>query len=105
MNYDHAIKNPAGAFNHPGEVVENASLTTDQKLKILRQWEYDARELEVAEEENMGGGPDDQLAWILQAIASIHQDPSKNSGANPGANSGAHPGEEPGVNSKQGGEG
>ncbi|MDA3872858.1 MAG: hypothetical protein PF795_02730 [Kiritimatiellae bacterium] len=89
MKYEHAMKDPAGTFTHPENVVEHPSLTTEQKLKILRQWEYDAREKEVAEEENMGGGPDDQLSRILQAIESIQPADST----------------DPGVNSKQGGEG
>jgi len=36
--------------------VAEQSLNTDQKIQILRRWEYDARELAVAEEESMSGG-------------------------------------------------
>lgn len=89
MNYEDAIKDPAQVFNCPEDVVEHPSLSPEQKIQILRQWEYDARELEVAEEENMAGGPTDQLSRILQAVASIEPDASIR----------------PGVNSKQGGEG
>lgn len=89
MNDDLANTNSGQAFSRPEDVAESPTLSPEQKLRILRQWEYDARELEVAEEENMEGGPNDQLARILQAMASIRP-----------------VGEDrPGVNSKQGGEG
>ena len=42
---------PMMVFKEPKEVVTNHELTRDQKIEILRRWEYDARQLEVAEEE------------------------------------------------------
>ncbi len=42
---------PTKVFSDPSEVVANLELTRDQKIEILRGWEYDAHELEVAEEE------------------------------------------------------
>ncbi len=42
---------PTKVFSDPSEVVANLELTRDQKIEILRRWEYDAHELEVAEEE------------------------------------------------------
>ncbi len=42
---------PTKVFKHPSEVVADLELTRDQKIEILRGWEYDAHELEVAEEE------------------------------------------------------
>ena len=38
-------------FEDPQDVVATDELTRDQKIEILHRWEYDARELEVAEEE------------------------------------------------------
>ena len=46
-----AMLNPARVFKEPKKVVANDELTRDQKIDILRRWEYDARQLEVAEEE------------------------------------------------------
>ena len=46
-----AMLDPTSVFKDPKEVVANDELTRDQKIEILRRWEYDARELEVAEEE------------------------------------------------------
>ena len=42
---------PTKVFADPSEVVADLKLTRDQKIEILRGWEYDAHELEVAEEE------------------------------------------------------
>nr|NIQ12631.1 hypothetical protein [Gammaproteobacteria bacterium] len=50
------------------------SLTRDQKFKILERWEYDARELEVAEEENLGGGSPSLLPEILKALRILNAD-------------------------------
>ncbi len=48
-----ALLDPTSVYGEPMEVVKDKSLTKEQKIKILHQWEYDARELQVAEEENM----------------------------------------------------
>ncbi len=68
IDIEKVMKNPNTFFESPAEVCEEESLTKIQKIKILRQWEYDARELEVAEEENMSGGPPDMLHEILEAL-------------------------------------
>ncbi len=46
-----AMLDPTMVFEDPMDVVANAELTRDQKIEILRRWEYDARQLEIAEEE------------------------------------------------------
>jgi len=46
-----AMLNPTSVFKDPKDVVANGEITRDQKIEILRRWEYDAREMEVAEEE------------------------------------------------------
>jgi len=46
-----ALLDPTVVCENPIEVVDDASLTREQKIEILRSWEYDARALEVAEEE------------------------------------------------------
>jgi len=40
----------------------------------LRHWEYDARELQVADEENMGGGPADKLDEVSNALHDLDAD-------------------------------
>lgn len=46
-----AMLDPTMVFKDPQEVVATEELTRDQKIEILRRWEYDAHQLEVAEEE------------------------------------------------------
>lgn len=68
MDIEKALLNPGSEFTHPDEILLERCLTLEQKIKILRRWEYDARELEVAEEENMGGGPPSMLSDILATL-------------------------------------
>ena len=46
-----ALLDPAKVFGDPSDVVSDLELTRDQKIEIKRRWEFDAHELEVAEEE------------------------------------------------------
>lgn len=48
-----ALLSPTSVYQKPMDVVHDESLSRDQKIQILERWEYDARELQVAEEENM----------------------------------------------------
>jgi hypothetical protein len=61
-----AVTNPSAIFDKPEEVVERNDLSREQKIEILRRWEYDARELQVADEEGMA--PSDPQPVILDAI-------------------------------------
>ncbi len=62
---------PGAVFRTPEEVLQRTDLSREQKIEILRQWEYDARELEVAEEENMVGDQPGLLAQIHQALHAL----------------------------------
>ncbi len=46
-----AMLDPTKVFKDPSDVVTDLELTRDQKIEVLRRWEFDAHELEVAEEE------------------------------------------------------
>ncbi len=52
---DEPLRDPAAAFESPAAVVRAGHLTREQKVEILRRREYDARELQVADDENMVG--------------------------------------------------
>jgi len=87
MDIEKALLNPEAVFPSPNAVVEHQNLTPEQKIRILRRWEYDARDLEVAEEENMGGGPPSVLGDILSALRRLgvstdidHSPPTKHGG-------------------------
>ncbi len=64
-----ALLDPARVFKEPQNVVASDELTRDQKIEILRRWEYDARQLEVAEEEaGMEVRRPEMFDLILQAL-------------------------------------
>ncbi len=87
MNIEQALLDPTSVFTSPADVCEEQNLTQDQKVQILRRWEYDARELEVADEENMSGGGPDILDEVLAALHRLnveidvdHSPPTKQGG-------------------------
>ena len=62
---------PMAVFPTPDAVLEHPRLTREEKIDILQRWRYDACELEVAEEENMGGGEPSTLEWVLKALMAL----------------------------------
>jgi hypothetical protein len=71
INIEQAKLDPAHFFKSPMEVIKNKDLTREEMIDILRSWEYDERELAVAEEENMpvrGSEERNQLDKILKAL-------------------------------------
>ena len=60
---------PTMVFKEPKDVVASNELTRNQKIEILRRWEYDARQLEVAEEEaGMAVRRPEMFDRVLQAL-------------------------------------
>lgn len=51
-----ALTNPSSVFKHPADVVSCKDLDKNEKAAILKQWELDARLLQVATEEGMTEG-------------------------------------------------
>ena len=68
MNFEQAKLSPSSVFDSPAAVATTTKLTTAQKVEVLQQWEYDARSLQVAAEENMGDDPSKLLDEILAAL-------------------------------------
>lgn len=62
------LLDPAGAFLDPEQVLDHDQLTREQKIRVLKLWEHDAAEAEVATEEGMSGGGEGQLRLILLAL-------------------------------------
>ncbi len=71
FDLDKARLDPTAVFPSPEAVVEHPRLAREQKIDILERWEYDARQLEVAEAENLGGGEPSMLERVLQALAAL----------------------------------
>lgn len=72
--FEKALLDPASAYQKPDDVVHDESLNREQKIQILRQWEYDARELQVAEEENMPElTADEKGSMLSRVLDALHQ--------------------------------
>ncbi len=71
-----AMLNPALVFRGPQDVLEADELTREQKIEILRCWKFDALQLQVADEENMGSEqPSDILDRVLRALHALNASP------------------------------
>lgn len=70
MDLEKALVDPASEFDTPEDVVTAEGLSTDDRIRILRRWEYDARELTVADDENMAG---DSTLLFDQVLAALHR--------------------------------
>ncbi len=71
-----AMLDPTAVFRGPEDVLQRDELTREQKIEILRRWKFDALELQVAEEENMGSGqPSDILDRVLHALRTLNASP------------------------------
>lgn len=68
---EQALLDPSSVFISPSQVIERAGLSAEQRIEILRRWEYDAAESAVALEEGMPGNESDLLRQILLALAGL----------------------------------
>lgn len=55
QSFDKLIGDVSRHFATPEALIAEQNLTREQKLALLRQWEYDLHLLQVATEENMTG--------------------------------------------------
>jgi outer membrane lipoprotein SlyB len=69
---ERALLDPTAVFRAPEQVLQRDDLSREQKAAILRRWTYDARELEVAEDEGMGDGEPDVLDRVLRALDELN---------------------------------
>ena len=92
--FDDALTDVAKIYAHPTDIVSADDLSHQQKVKLLRQWEFDLRENLVASEENMTAqAPEGHSAELLRGVrkallslgAADHKDesaaPTKTGGA------------------------
>jgi hypothetical protein len=68
-----ALLDPTAVFRGPDEVVESNLLNREQKIEILRRWEYDVRELQVADEESMTAPRPERVTLdaVLKALRAL----------------------------------
>ena len=72
-DFEPCMRNPAGTFGQPEDVINRTDFSKEQKLKILKQWRYDEYETEVADQENMGGDKPDKLGEINNLILQLEE--------------------------------
>ncbi len=63
-----ALLDPSSVFPRPAAVLSDKTLSKDQKVEVLRRWEYDACEVSVAEDEGMPAQDGEVLRQILEAL-------------------------------------
>jgi hypothetical protein len=68
--FEQALVNPASVFAKPNEVVSTPAFSRKQKIDVLRRWEYDARMLQMGDQEGKVDECEELLAEILE---SLHQ--------------------------------
>jgi hypothetical protein len=74
-DYDKALLTPSKIFDLPMEVVETHSLTSVQKLKVLKRWEADANDMQVATNESMTVGEVSRFDEVKEAIRILCERP------------------------------
>jgi hypothetical protein len=68
---EQALLDPGSVFDSPEELLVAEGLSREQRIAILRRWEYDASEVSVAVEEGMPGGNADLVHRILLALGKL----------------------------------
>jgi hypothetical protein len=68
-----AISDPTRHYTCPMDVVNDESLDTEDKRKILESWKRDAELLSTAQGENMAGGERPQLQDVSLALQELNQ--------------------------------
>ena len=85
-----AFVNPAAVFRRPEDVIDNKELSREQKIEILQRWEYDIRQLQVADEESMTAPKPEAITLdvVLKALRALgapadveHSAPTKQGGS------------------------
>ncbi len=96
--FNRAMMAPDTVFKTPEAVISSTALTVDQKIEVLRRWEYNASEEAVALEEGMPGEETGLLRDILIALGELtgpldldHTGPSKQHGLPREAITNPHP--------------
>lgn len=72
INLDNALLDPTQVFSTPKDVLARDDFTKEQKIMILQRWKYDAKELEIADDEGMENC--ENIPDIMDAVLdALHQ--------------------------------
>jgi hypothetical protein len=75
VNLERALNDPADLFESPDAVVHHPTLTREQKIQILNNWQLDASRLEASEGEGMRGEDAPMLHRVRVALAALLEQP------------------------------
>jgi hypothetical protein len=71
LDYQAVLSDPAAHFTDPAAVLDTAGWTTEQKIAVLRQWEYDGSDRDLAAEEGMPGPESVLMQKIAAALVTL----------------------------------
>ena len=70
IDVEHALLDPSAVFSAPEDILACDTLSRQQKITLLRQWQYDASSIAVAEEEGMIC---DSELLLHRILSSLHE--------------------------------
>ena len=73
LDIEAALQRPRSYFAEPKDVVAHPTLSREEKLAILREWELDARRLSASEGEGFCGGEESMLGRVEDAISLVRR--------------------------------
>jgi len=68
QDFEKAVLDVSKVFDTPEDICHHADLTREQKLKLLQQWEYDLRSLQVAADEAMTSTKPGRTGELLKQV-------------------------------------
>jgi hypothetical protein len=69
---DELVANPHRHFDHPADVLNEPTLTKDEKRRILESWKLDAQRLAESTAENMSGGEESDLRDVSKVLVELN---------------------------------
>jgi hypothetical protein len=75
--FDELLKDPSRYYSAPRAIEEDKNLSREQQLRLLESWASDEERLQVATEENMGGGESSCLDEVLEVLARLRKSGSR----------------------------
>jgi len=77
MKFEDVLQDPPATFAAPSQIVNSSDFTKQQKIELLRRWEYDAEQLQAAEGEGMASNRNEaeMLGKVLEALKSLGERP------------------------------
>ena len=71
---EQALHDPGSVYRFPRDVLADEVLSKEQKRQILNQWLVDAKNLAVADEENMAGDGPTMLSRVLHCLTLLDEE-------------------------------